>query len=289
MNFKLRTKQALLSLAAVAAIIGLPAIAFAGYAPSNRPTFQCITPTNCPGANYVVFNSFTNAANYGDERPFFDGKDNAISGPGGYQDQVTVHDGQTLVLRVYIHNDANPNAIGVPAATAHNTRMQVLLPLTQKTSNFSAAAVSADNANPVTVSDTVDFVGARPFKMTFDRSQPVLITYRPNGAGDFVTNTLHSASFANDRVLNANFGDWQGCFNFAALVTFKVKVSMPELPPPPPPTPPTTPPTTVTTAGAKAPTELVNTGPGDVAALAAVATIVGTLGYRRLLARRLTD
>lgn len=284
MNFKLRTKQALLSLIAVATIVGLPATAFAGYAPSGRPTFQCITPTNCPGANYVVFNSFTNAPNYGDERAFFDGKDNTISGPGGYLDNIPVHDGEELVLRVYIHNNANPNAIGFDAATAHNARMQVLLPLTQQTTNFAAAAISADNANPLTVSDTVDFTGASPFKVTFDESQPVQVTYRPNGAGDYVTNTLHSASFANDHVLNANFGDWHGCFNYAALVTFKVKVSMPNIPPPPRPpvTPPTTPPTT------PAPTQLVNTGPGSDAAIFLAATVIGTLGYRRYISRRLS-
>lgn len=288
MNLKLRTKRALLSLIAVATIVGLPATALAGYAPSGRPTFQCITPTNCPGANYVVFNSFTNAPNYGDERAFFDGKDNTISGPGGYQDNITVHNGEELVLRVYIHNNANPGAIGFDAATAHNARMQVLLPQTQKTSNFAAAAVSADNANPGTVSDTVDFNGAAPFTMTYDESQPVQVTYRPNGTGDFVTNTLHSASFASDHVLNANFGDWHGCFNYAALVTFKVKVSMPTTPPPPtPPKPPVTPPTTPPTTPA-APTSLVNTGPGSDAAIFAAVTVAGTIGYRLYLSRRLS-
>lgn len=283
MSLKLRTKRVLLSLVAAATIIGLPSIAFAGFAPADRPTFQCITPTDCPGANYVVFNSFTNAPNYGDERAFFDGKDNVISGPGGYQDKLNVYNGEEVVLRVYIHNNANPNAIGVDAATAHNTRLQVQLPLTQKSSNFAAADVSADNASPGTVSDTVDFTGTSPFTIAFDESQPVTITYRPNGQGDFVTRTLPSASFASDHVLNANFGDWHGCFNFAALITVKAKITMPTTPPPPPVTPPTTPPATPPAA---APTQLVNTGPGDVAAIVAVVTVIGTLGYRRWILSR---
>jgi hypothetical protein len=137
---------------------------------------------------------------------------------------------------VYIHNNANPSAIGADAATAKNTSMTVLLPRTNATTAFAAASISADNANPGTVSDTVDFNGANPFTMAFDQTQPVQMTYRPNGAGDFVTSTLHAASFTNDHVLTANFGDWHGCFNYAALVTMTVVVHMPTTPPPVTPT-----------------------------------------------------
>lgn len=231
MRIKLRAKLVLATMIAAATLVGVPTVVFAGYAPSGRPTFQCTTPTNCEGANYVTFNSFTNAPNYGDERAFFDGKDAGVTGPGGYQDSLGVHDGEELVLRVYIHNNANPNAIGFNAATAHNTAMQVQLPTSAKTSNVAAADISADNANPGTVSDTVDFAGANPFTLAFDESAPVQITYRPNGTGDYVTRALPNASFASANVLNANFGDWHGCFNYAALVTFNVKVSMPHTPP----------------------------------------------------------
>lgn len=231
MRIKLRPKIALATMLAAATLIGLPAAVFAGFAPSDRQTFQCITPDNCPGANYVTFNSFTNAPNYGDERAFFDGKDASNTGSGGYQDSISVHDGEELVLRVYIHNNANPNAIGFDAATAKNTAMQVQLPTSQKTANAAAADISADNANPGTVSDTVDFTGASPFTLAFDENAPVQITYRPNGAGDYVTRTLPTASFASPNVLNANFGDWHGCFNYAALVTMNVKVTMPHTPP----------------------------------------------------------
>ncbi len=49
---------------------------------------------------------------------------------------------------------------------------------------------------------------------------------------------------------------------------------------PPPSTPPTTPPA--------APTALVNTGPGSMIGLFSAATILGMVGYRRLLSRRLS-
>jgi hypothetical protein len=292
MHIKLRSKALLASLLTIVALAGAPtATVFAGYAPSGRATFTCNTPTDCPGANYVVFNSFTNAPNYGDERAFFDGKDAGDTSANGYLDKVTVHDGQRLTLRVYIHNNANPGAIGVAAATAHNTSLQVLLPLQQLNNSFAAATVRADNANPVAVSDTVDFTAATPFTVDFDTTQPVQITYRPNGTGSFVTRTLPGTSIVNaNHVLNANFGDWNGCFNFSALVTMTVLVHMPSTPPPPtPPTPPVTPPTTTTTnSKGPAPTQLVNTGPGEVAGIFAATTVAGGLSYRWMLSRRLS-
>jgi hypothetical protein len=233
MKFMSNAKKIVAGLLVAVTLVGSPLAVYAGYAPSNRPTYQCITPTNCPGADHVVFNSFTNAPNYGDERAFFDGKDATNTSPGGYLDNISVKDGQKLVLRVYIHNNANPGLIGEAAATAKNTRMQVMLPITKKTSNFAAASVAADNANPVTVSDTVDFTGAAPFTVKFDQSTPVQITYRPNGTGDFVTRNLPVASFANDNLLNANFGDWKGCFEYGALVTMTVIVKMDQQPPEP--------------------------------------------------------
>jgi hypothetical protein len=232
MKFQSRIKASLAALLAAVTLVGAPLAVYAGYAPANRPTYQCTTPTNCPGADHVVFNSFTNAPNYGDERAFFDGKDAGDTSAAGYLDSIPVHDGQKLTLRVYIHNNANPNQIGEAAATAHNTQMKVLLPMDKKASNFAAASISADNANPGNVSDTVDFTAGSPFTMDFDTTHAVQITYRPNGTGDFVTRTLPSATFGNaNHSLTANFGDWKGCFNYAALVTMTVTIHMESQPP----------------------------------------------------------
>lgn len=230
---KLRTKFAVIGVMAAAMLVIPAASVFAGYTPANRPTYQCITPSNCPGADHVTFNSFTNAPNYGDERAFFDGKDASITGPGGYQDKLSgLKDGQKLVLRVYIHNNANPNAIGVDAATAHNTQLKVLLPKNEAATNVALATISASNANPGTVGDSVNFSSANPFTMEFDKSSPVQVTYRPNGQGDFVTRTLQSASFVSDQDMHADLGDFHGCFNFSELVTMTVVIHEKTTPPP---------------------------------------------------------
>lgn len=264
---------------AVAAI--MPATAFAGYAPSARPTFTCASPTVCEGADYVTFNSFTNAPEYGDERAFFDVKDAGITTAGGYQDSMAVKDGQRVTLRIYVHNNADPNVIGKDNAVAKNTKVQVMLPTSKKTTAQAGAVITADNAQPGAVSDTIDLTGARPFTLSFDTAAPATITYRPNGQGAQVTRDLPNSivSFANNSTMNANFGDWNGCFEYSAIITVTAVVHMDS-------TPPTTPPTTTTTSSK--PTTLPNTGAGDVAAIAAGATAAGMLGYRRFLSRRLS-
>lgn len=267
----MKIKSLVIGAVAAVTVLAVPAAAIAGYAPANRATFQCVTPTDCPGAAYVTFNSFTNAPNYGDERAFFDAKDASISGPGGYQDKMTVKNGQKIVMRVYVHNNANPTVIGESAATALNTQLQVLLPTSKKTSHVTAAQISASNANPGTVSDTVDLVGARPFTVEFDKTAPVRVTYRPNGQGGFVTNPLPNATFSNNQTLNANIGNWRGCFEHAALITFTVTVKMDKKPPVTPPETPEVPPVVVTS--------LPNTGPGDVAAVFAAVTAASTAAY----------
>ena len=254
----MRTKLAIASLAAIFTLIMAPMSALAGYAPASRPTFTCITPTNCPGASYVTFNSFTNAPNYGDERAFFDAKDASITTSGGYQDSLTVRDGQRLVMRVYVHNNANPAAIGEAAATAINPRLQVLFGEAKITSRQVFAQITADNSNPATVSDSVDLSGPRPFRIAFDRSAPVQVTYRPGGTGAYVTQTLPGASFASDYTLNANLPNWKGCFEYSALITFTSVIRM-DAPIAPTPTPKT--PIVVATKT----TTLPNTGPGGSA------------------------
>ena len=281
-----KIKSLLIGGVAIAVSLSAPAAVLAGgYTPANRQTYQCVTPSNCPGADHVVFNSFTNAPNYGDERDFLNVRD---ANSQTWLNHVTVHDGETLVVRAYIHNNANPNAIGTAAATAHDTKLMVILPTNKKASTEAAANISASNANPAIIGDTIDFNGAAPFTLSFDKNSPVQITYRPNGTGDYVTRTAPGAAFTNDQTMVANFGDWKGCFQYSALVTMQVKVSMPTTPTPPV-TPPTTPPTTTTTTTTTStPTTLVNTGAGSVAAIFAAASAAGYAVYRFVLGRRLS-
>src|SRR3981081_2481322 len=73
----------------------------------DRPTFTMQNP-----APYVTFNSITNNPDYGDERTFFDGKDAANTASGGFVDTVNVTSGETVLLRMYVHNNAASNLNG---------------------------------------------------------------------------------------------------------------------------------------------------------------------------------
>src|SRR5437868_6533133 len=103
-----------------------PAMASASFSP-DRQTFSCENQVteDCPGPGFVTFNSFIrspipDAPPNGDERDFFGVKDSfSASTQTGFSDSINVTDGQRLMLRVYIHNDANPNTTGVDT-TAHN-------------------------------------------------------------------------------------------------------------------------------------------------------------------------
>jgi hypothetical protein len=226
-----------------------------------------------------VFDSFVNNPVVGDERPFFAGSLNGAN----VQDRIKVKNGDVIVLRAYVHNNADPNKIGVAAAVAHNVKIKVLIPTAKQSDQNLVAFISAANANPGTINDTMSLYGDRAFTLQYVNGSAVF-THKPDGKNE-VTDKL------NDTIVGSNgtfLGDMHGCFQYSGYVTLKVKVNMPGKPPvtppkTPPKTPPTTPPTTTTTT----PTTLVNTGPGDVIGAFAAVSAAGALGYRVYLSRRL--
>jgi len=202
-----------------------PPTARGGFEPTDRPTFSCQRPEACFGPSFIAFNSFTNAPNYGDERAFFDGKNAAITESGGYRDHLVVEGDQRILLRVYIHNNANPDTIGEEASTARNTTLEVHLEPGTTTDTLATARIFAANARPQVVSDTAHLSSSRAFRITFNRSEPVNVTHRPNGVDAFVTRPLLNAVFLDDYTLRATFGDWRGSFAFGALVTFVARTT----------------------------------------------------------------
>lgn len=209
--------------------VALPSLAHASFAPADRQTFQCVTTEDCPGPTFVTFNSFTDAPNPdapagGDERAFFEVA-NGSNGQNGYGDSLAVQDGQTITMRVYIHNNANPNLMGVDAATANNVSIMVQLPNTTSPTNTATAYISSTNARPMQISDTASFSSSLPVNVTLDRNSPISITKRTNnGAGDFATTTATGVEFTDDNNFKVNLGDWPGGFNRHGVLTFTAVV-----------------------------------------------------------------
>ena len=181
-NMGRKTKIAA-SIAVLAAVVSLPLAVNAGFFPGDRPTFDytkgdansdCSNPNDpaaqngrCGSMTGPVFNSFTNNPAYGDERAFFDGR--RADQPGVAYDVVTdVTDGpKEVVLRTYIHNNANDSTNVSGLGIARNTRVAIELPTVTGDALRAVSAISADNATPREVTDSVDLTANRRFSVDF--------------------------------------------------------------------------------------------------------------------------
>jgi hypothetical protein len=287
----MKIKSTIVAVSAVAFSVAIPATTFASYFPADRQTYTCGTTrpdgtTPCEGADHVTFDSFINNPVVGDERPFLAGS----LGGANVQDRLKVKDGDVITVRAYVHNNADPNKIGAAAAIAKNVRIRVLVPTASQKDTNIIGFISASNATPGTVNDTMSVFADTDFTVAYVAGS-AKFDYKPDG--------VNATTVAlGDNIVSGNgasLGDINGCFQYSGYVTLQVKVSMPStpVPPKPPVTPPTPPvvtppstPTPVTPAVAK-PAALVNTGAGDVAGIAAGASLAGSFGYRRFLSRRI--
>jgi uncharacterized repeat protein (TIGR01451 family) len=218
MSFLKRHAKKMSLFAGVAVTVAATAaIATAGFGP-DRPT-KVYNGPGTPGFDYVTFNSFTNVPNIGDERNFLTGK---IAGAdGGFYDPMTkLRNEDEILMRVYVHNNADPkhNASGV--GVAKNTKVRVELPsaATSAQSLSAKAYISADNAQPQTIFDTLD--------MKAENGGFFSLQYVP-GSATVTSNEGTSAVSDSIVTTGVNFGDEKGCFEYVKLVTYKVKVKMP--------------------------------------------------------------
>ena len=218
--FSRLSKKAIVSVAALSALVGVATVAGA-WSP-DRPTFTIENP-----APYVTFNSITNNPNEGDERPFFEVKDAANTSTGGFTNRADVKNGQELLLRVYVHNNASSSLNGENfdgEGVAKNTKVRVHLPTATDNALRANAYISADNAKPQVVADTVDFVGDRNFSLSYI-----------SGSAVAYTNAVPSGIKLNDSIVDSGApvgyeaanGIVPGCFQYDMIVTLKVKVNMP--------------------------------------------------------------
>lgn len=202
--------------AVVMAAVVPASVALAGFFPADRQTYTCTTPTNCVGADHVQFNSFTNNPVLGDERPFFAGSLNGAN----VQDRIKVKDGDEIVLRAYVHNNADPALIGQQAAIARNVKIKVLVPTAKQSEQNLVAFVSASNSNPGTINDTMSLYGDRAFTLNYVNGS-ALFDHRADGVN-------MASEKVNDIIVGngASLGDIHGCFKYSGYVTLRVKVVM---------------------------------------------------------------
>lgn len=259
-----KVKSLVVGVSAIALSVAVPATSFASFYPANRQTYTCTTPTTCEGADHVQFNSFTNNSVIGDERPFFSGSLNGAN----VQDRIQVKNGDVITLRAYVHNNADPNKIGKNAAIAKNVKMKVLIPTANQKDHNLVSFISADNANPGTINDTMSLYADNAFTLQYVAGS-AKFDHKADGV------TMESEKL-NDTIVGAgtSLGDIHGCFQYSGYVTLQVKVNMPSTPVTPPATP-------------VAPKELPHTGPSEVIATVAGVSILGAVAHRLFTSRRL--
>lgn len=130
----------------------------------------------CGPTDGPVFNSFINTPSYGDERSFFDARRSDQTSTGSFRNLLpdATEGSQLLVLRIYINNNAN-EGFGYKT-TAQDTRVRVALPTATAPALRAIAYISASNASPNTVEDTVDLTSTEPFRIQYVPGSAELFT-----------------------------------------------------------------------------------------------------------------
>lgn len=222
---RLSGKAKLAVVGAVLAVTGavvVPMAVKAGFGP-DRPTK--VYSQGVPGFDHVTFNSFTGVPNIGDERQFFNGK---YPNAAAYSDPMPeVKDGDVLTLEVYVHNGADSalNDIAGQPGVAKNTKVRVALPTTIAKSQQATAYISADNAVPQQVFDTLNLGAANGGMFQ--------VEYVPGSAhiqGNHINSAISDSVVTTGATIGSESlnGDVKGCFDELTYVTIQVKVKMPE-------------------------------------------------------------
>lgn len=235
-NMFKRMPKKLIALFVVALLmVGATAMVKAEFYP-DRPTFDYNKACNandsdiydrCGSLTGPVFNSFINTPSYGDERAFVDARKSENTAAGSYKNVLNdvTTGSKEVVVRMYIHNNANVDTNASGKGIARNTKVRVALPTAQSQTLRARGYISADNASMV--EDTVDFVGASAFKVEYVPGSAIIYNNGPlNGSkiSDSVVTT--GAPIGYDKL----DGNLPGCFEHEAVVQIRVRVITQETP-----------------------------------------------------------
>ena len=164
----------------------------------------------------------------GDEE-FLRGR-NVSDTTGAWTDPVAANDGDVVEVKVWYHNNAS-NENGDPGAAAVNTKVKIELPTGDNTSHIITGSIGADNAATVT-GTVVDGVEVGRSGLTVNTPLPTSISlvsgsvkWYPNGQS---TPTVLPNGQSGDEIVTANginLGDINGCWQFAGVVRFQVRLN----------------------------------------------------------------
>lgn len=257
-----RKAKLLVAVIGVGVAVAVPLAVNAEFTP-NRPTYDynkyngndnCTDPNNiardygrCGSMTGPVFNSFVNTPFAGDERSFFYAmQKNAAGQETGVDPATNVSDTQEVVIKTYIHNNANDSLNCAPAQLDANGKCTVVDPnapgvakdvkvkidLSDGGTNSGTfnqvhrarSYISASNAT--TVTDSLDFTAGKEFTMEYVPDSAVIYT---NGAANGKKLDGNGASIVTSGVnvgYNDLSGNFPGCFDYRATVEIRVKIKL---------------------------------------------------------------
>lgn len=206
--------KAFVAVATLAVVAGVATSAMAAWGPDR--TIRQWTEAE-DGFDYVTFNSYTGVPGIGDERDFVRGVQ--VSRDSVWTDPVTdVNNDAEVEVKMYIHNNANPDLNASGEGVAKNVNVRAELPAGLEQAQQITGYVSADNAQPQEIFDTLDLTGSNGgfFELEY-----------VSGSAKLHTNGNVTALSDNLVTTGVNIGDQKGCFQYIREVTFRVKVKMP--------------------------------------------------------------
>lgn len=229
-NLSRKTAVVLIALASVTGVTGAAVKVAAEFYP-NRPTFDYNKPCDandadiydrCGSLTGPVFNSFINTPSYGDERAFLDARRSDQTALGSYKDVLNDVNGgsQEVVLRTYVHNNANQSTNANGTGIARNAKVRIALPTATSQTLRARSYISADNA--ALVEDTVDLVGTDQFSVEYVTGSAVLYDGDNFANGTPLNDSIvGGGALIGSDTLNGNIN---GCFEYAATVEIRVKI-----------------------------------------------------------------
>lgn len=202
-------KRAAAIVAIMAAVVVVPATMFA-WGP-ERPTYTIDNP-----ADHITFNSITNNPNIGDERNFVGIRETGTN--TGWSDDMTIQEGKSYTVRMYVHNNAASNLNLV----AENVTAKFNLPTTTGKSIQVNGFLSASNATPKEVYDHATFKSDKEFNLAY---QTGTLKFENNSFGANGTALPESIFTSAGAKLGYDKLDGKipGCFQYAGYVSFVVK------------------------------------------------------------------
>lgn len=127
-----------------------------------RRVYACDSRGQCIGADHVVFNSTINHPTVGDERFFVSARKHGDAGPVG--EVIDVESGDRVTVRIFVANDAQQSLAGAENSVARGATARLEIPTRASETLRLYGWISADNAVPASVFDSVMLRSERPIR-----------------------------------------------------------------------------------------------------------------------------